>query len=412
MMTIAAATADTPKLFPIRSRTGTAAFHLSTEAVDWSYEDIDAMTPVDAVMFMAQVRWGSTTEMPCPHCNTVARHYWTINQRRWKCACCGKRFSVTSGTVFADRKLPLTKILKIIFSWANGASGKPALQLRRDWKVSYPTVFTLLHKLREGLLRGFNTGMLCGVHEMDGMDINGRRHREKRNRPQGGGTKKDGPKIPTHLLKPRVPPEGAEVQGPPVPPKFDKKKRQPADRRILLVMRQRGVAKKQGGVATRIAVALQETKQSVTAMATRFASTESHIMSDEDPSYAAFERLFAEHRTVCHSKEFSTPEGTNNNLAESFNWRMRRGAEGIYLSPSCKYIADYAAEMAWREDARRMSTGTRLKGLLSTVLQVGLSLWWRGYTHGRHRTYEFLVEGDQPAKGRGRPKGAKPKTPR
>lgn len=29
---------------------------------------------------------------------------------------------------------------------------------------------------------------------------------------------------------------------------------------------------------------------------------------------------------------------------------MRRSAEGIYLSPSNKYLADYAAENAWRED--------------------------------------------------------------
>src|SRR5690606_3421189 len=131
------------------------------------------------------------------------------------------------------------------------ASGKPALQLRRDWNVAYTTVFTLAHKLREGLVRGFNTGVLCGVQEMDGMDINGRRYREKRNKPQGG-KRTDKPKIPTHLLKPQE--EEAPFTGPPDPPKHGKAARQPRDRRILLVMRQRGVAPRLGAVATRIGV--------------------------------------------------------------------------------------------------------------------------------------------------------------
>ena len=196
-MSTATATAD--GLFPLRKRTGTAAFHLSKDAVGFGYEDLDKLTPRQAVMFFAEIVWGSTKEMPCPHCQTLDEHYWSATQLRWKCKCCDKRFSVTSGTVFADRKLPLVKILKIIFSWANGASGKPALQLRRDWNVAYATVFTLVHKLREGLLRGFNTGMLCGVHELDGMDVNGRRYREKRNKPQGGKPTSK-PKIPEHLL--------------------------------------------------------------------------------------------------------------------------------------------------------------------------------------------------------------------
>lgn len=399
---------DKPKLFPLRKRTGTAAFHLSKEAVDFGCEDLEKLTPKMAVMFLAEALWGSTTTMPCPHCGTLDTHYWSAKELRWKCKFCGKRFSVTSQTVFADHKLPLTKILKIAFAWANGSSGKAALQLRRDWNVSYPTVFTLVHKLREGLLRGFNTGVLCGVHEIDGMDVNGRRYREKRNKPLGGGSA-GAPKIPAHLLKP---PEGQELVGPPTPPKHGKAARQPLDRRLLLVMRQRGVSKGKGATATRVAVALTESNLTVTAMATRYASAESAFRSDEDPSYASFKRLFAEHKTINHSKGYSDGAGVSNNQAESFNWRMRRAVEGIYLSASNKYLKDYAAEQAWREDTRRLSTGKRLRHLFRCAMTVGLSLWWRGYTHGKHREEELLIEGARPAKGRGRPKGWKPMPPR
>lgn len=407
-MTAAVLAPDKPKLFPLRKRTGTAAHHLSTKAVDFGHDDLSALTEKQAIMLLAEAQWGSSKYITCPHCGTVDDHFWTPKEKRWKCKCCDKRFSVTSQTVFADRKLPVSKILKIAYSWSNGASGVPALQLRRDWKVSYPTVFTLLHKLREGLARGFNIGLMAGAHEMDGLDINGRRYREKRNRPQRGKSS-GSPKIPEGLLKP---PAGHEMVGPMPPPKFGKVAKQPLDRRLLLVMRQRGVSKGKGAAATRVGIAITESSATVTTLATQFASAESIIYSDEDPSYSGFKTLFAEHKSISHSVAFSDGKGTSNNQAESFNHRMRRAAEGIYLNPSNKYMLEYAAEQAWREDTRRVSTGKRLAHLFRHALFVGMSFWWRGYTHGKHREYEVLLEGNRPAKGRGRPKGWKAKPSR
>lgn len=93
-----------------------------------------------------------------------------------------------------------------------------------------------MHKLREGILRGHNTGMLCGVQEVDGMDVNGRRYKEKRNKPQGGGRTPGKPAIPAELLKP-----AESFVGPPTPPKWGKAAKQNVERRLILVMRQRGV---------------------------------------------------------------------------------------------------------------------------------------------------------------------------
>jgi transposase-like protein len=362
-------------------------------------------------MFMTDALWASTTFLGCAHCGTLDEHYWRPQELRWKCKCCSKTFSVTSRTVLANHKLPLTKILKMVFSWANGSAGKPALQLRRDWNVAYQTAFTLMHKMREGMLRGFNVGILAGVHEMDGADLNGKRYRERRNQPKTGFWPGE-PKIPAHLLKPVVDPETGEIMGPPKPPKFDKASKQPEDRRLMLVMRKRGVARGSGAVATRVSIALTESTKTVTAMARKFASAESHIMSDEDPAYARFATLFKEHDTINHSKAYSAPGGVNNNQAESFNRRMRRLAEGIYLSPSNKYLLDYAGEAAWREDTRKLSTGNRLKALLKTALGVGLSQWWRGYWQQKHRTDELLIEGPQEAKTRGKKKGWTPRPPK
>jgi hypothetical protein len=180
----------------------------------------------------------------------------------------------------------------------------------------------------------------------------------------------------------------------------------------MIVCTQRGVSAGKGASATRVFMALSESGESVTGVARKFASAESVILSDEDSSYAAFSGIFAEHRTINHSEAYSDGKGTSNNLAESFNARMRRTAEGTYLSISNKYLSSYVSEAAWRTDTRKMPTVDRLKHLFKCALSVGHSLWFRGYTHGHHRKEELLIEGPQPALGRGRPEGWRPVTPR
>lgn len=50
------------------------------------------------------------------------------------------------------------------------------------------------------------------------------------------------------------------------------------------------------------------------------------------------------------------------------------------------YLADYANEMAWREDVRRFSIRTQVD-----MLTVGHSWWWRGYYQGKRRGTEILM---------------------
>lgn len=332
----------------MRRRSGTAAFHLSTKVVGFGLDEVEALSNKQVVMFFAEARWGSTTMMPCAHCHTVDTHYWSASESRWKCKSCGKRFSVTSNTVLADRKLPLKKILKMALAWSNAASGHAALELRRDWNISYLTAHNFEQKMREGLVRGFNQGALAGEQEFDGMDIGGRRSKEKRNKPRGGSIKGK-PAIPNELLKPpadAVPDENGELHGPPKPVKYDKNANQNPDRRQLIVQAQRGVTAGRGASATRVAVSITESGVSVTEMANRFASADSVIFSDEDTSYATFRDRFLGHKTINHSVAFSDGNGTSNNLAESVNARMFRLIEVTHSAVSNKYMMDYAVEGA------------------------------------------------------------------
>ena len=88
---------------------------------------------------------------------------------------CGKQFSVTSGTTFHGRKLPMRDYLMAIAIFANAAKGLSALQLGRDLDVSYKTAFVLAHKLREAMGADQAKYSPKGHVEIDGAYFGGHR---------------------------------------------------------------------------------------------------------------------------------------------------------------------------------------------------------------------------------------------
>ena len=108
--------------------------------------------------------------------------YTYAARRIWKCKACGHQFSVTSGTIFASRKLPIRDYLAAIAIFVNAVKGVSALQLGRDLDCQYKTAFVLAHKLREAIGAEQIKGELAG----DG----GGRWRLLR-RPRQAGERKD-----------------------------------------------------------------------------------------------------------------------------------------------------------------------------------------------------------------------------
>lgn len=62
---------------------------------------------------------------------------WEIRSRRFKCQACRREFSVTTGTVFAFRKMSFQDILAGLWFSVNSVKGKSALQLSRELGVQY-----------------------------------------------------------------------------------------------------------------------------------------------------------------------------------------------------------------------------------------------------------------------------------
>ena len=119
------------------------------------------------------IRWAATEGAPvCPRCECAAVYAYQT-RKLWKCKACNHQFSVTSGTIFASRKLPIRTYLLAIAIFANGAKGHSALQLSRDLDCQYKTAFVLAHKLREALADEHAEMTMEGEVEVDGAYFGG-----------------------------------------------------------------------------------------------------------------------------------------------------------------------------------------------------------------------------------------------
>ena len=140
-------------------------FLKSAAARSLSLAQIFRLSDDEAYGLLKSMRW-EDGEPTCPHCGGC-KVYELASERRFKCAACRKKFSLTSGTLFASYKRPLRDYLAAIFLFTNGAKGVSALQLGRDLNVSYKTAFVLCHKLREAMAADAPKS-LDGIVEIDG----------------------------------------------------------------------------------------------------------------------------------------------------------------------------------------------------------------------------------------------------
>jgi hypothetical protein len=183
----------------------------------------------------------------------------------------------------------------------------------------------------------------------------------------------------------------------------------PAGRRMVFTLRRHSGAKGKGALVTRVGVGLAETPEVAKALVDAYvAIPESILSTDTGVAFNKLGKEFQLHLTVNHSETLTGSEGQHNNNAESFSARQDRSEKGIYLNIEAKYLHDYAVETAFREDHRRLAPGAQADRALFWALNVGLSHYWRGFTHGKHRDYEILKPANQPAKASGPAKGRWP----
>lgn len=92
--------------------------------------------------FAALTEARRTAGMPCPRCDNPKSY---VYGRRVGCTRCGRRWTVTAGTVMANTKLALTVWFRAMHLMTSTKQGISAVELTRRLGVSYPTGW-YLHK--------------------------------------------------------------------------------------------------------------------------------------------------------------------------------------------------------------------------------------------------------------------------
>lgn len=147
-------------------------FLLSAQARTLSLKAIYQAGDDEAYDTFCKLRWPETNGSPqCPRCECT-KAYSLSTRRKFECAACHHQFSVTSGTIFACRKLSFVDLAAICL-FVNAAKGASALQLSRDLDVQYKTAFVLAHKLREALAAETAELRLSNTVEVDGAYFGG-----------------------------------------------------------------------------------------------------------------------------------------------------------------------------------------------------------------------------------------------
>lgn len=310
-------------------------FLLSTAARSLSLAKVARMSDEDAHEAFRLIRWSATDGAPvCPRCGCLD-HFPYKTRKLYKCKGCSHQFSVTSGTIFASRKLPIRDYLLAIAIFVNGAKGHSALQLSRDLDVQYKTAFVLSHKLREALAAEMADMTVSGTVEVDGAYFGGhiRPANEAANR------------VDRRLAK-----------------------YQTGKRRVVVIMRERG--------GRTLPFVFKSEAQSVQTIAQRVQAG-SVIHADEAAHWDTLHSLYLTKR-INHQEAYSDGEACTNG-AESFFSRLRRAEIGIHHHISGAHLNAYAAEMAWREDHRRVSNGEQYLMAAHAALTHPVSRTWKGY---------------------------------
>jgi transposase-like protein len=142
--------------------------------------EFDRMFPNEEACwnYLLMRRWPSGPK--CPRCQNDHVYESTARPWHWQCKKCGKdnrspyRFSLKTGTVFEETKLPLRSWFKSLLLMLTSKKGISALQIHRLLGTgSYRSAWYLCMRLRAGM-KDPDFQQLIGIVEVDETYIGGK----------------------------------------------------------------------------------------------------------------------------------------------------------------------------------------------------------------------------------------------
>ncbi len=273
-------------------------------------------TDDDCLDYIEKMRWPDG-QIGCVHCSEVGRVSRITREaegknkrtRIYQCLACGKQFSATSGTIFNDTHLPLTKWFMAIALICEAKKGLSALQIQRHLGVNYRTAWHLCHRIREamqdgGLFTGEVT-LLTGVVETEETYVGGKVKRKGR-------------------------------------PYLKKEKKD-----VVVGMIERG-----GKV--RFIPVKDNKMEIIEPVLCKHISAEATLQTDESAIYTIVgNRHFAgRHRMINHSRSYGIGDNHTNTIENAFSL-LKRGIYGSFHKVSTKHLPRYCNEFSYRFNRRK-----------------------------------------------------------
>ena len=281
-----------------------------------------------AVGLLEQMRWGESPA--CPRCSDMdvyqmqSRGGGREANYRWRCRGCGDRFTVRTGAIFEESRLPLSVWCHALWRACASKKGVSAKQIERECEVSYKTALYLMHRIRWAMAEGWDgKPPLKGTVEVDETYVGGKpRYRKKRGEQKqtGRGTRKT-----------------------PV---------------VALVER---------GGNVRLQVMERVTARHLGQAIAENVDQSSRLITDDFGGYRYVGRYFrGGHEKIRHKYREYVRKGTDvhSNTVEGVFSLLKRGVMGTFHSISKRHLHRYLSEFEYRHNTRHDDDGERVRKLV------------------------------------------------